>query len=124
MASALQGRLVQPRTPEFGGAFETWFLHELIAFRDYVSAETVSHWRSSSGLEVDFIIGDHTAIEVKAKHTVSGADLRSLRALAEEKLLKRYVCVSLEPRARHVDGVSVLPWRECLEALWSGQFTS
>ncbi|MBI4521354.1 MAG: methyltransferase domain-containing protein, partial [Gemmatimonadetes bacterium] len=78
-----------PGTPEFGAAFETWLLHELIAFRDYVSGETVAHWRSSSGFEVDFILGDHTAIEVKAKETVSDRDLRSLGALAEEKKLKR-----------------------------------
>jgi len=46
-------------------------------------------------------------VEVKAKENVSAQDLRSLRALAEEKQLERYLCVSLEPRARKVDGISV-----------------
>lgn len=124
VVSALQGRLVTPGTPEFGPAFETWLLHELIAFRDYVSGDAVSHWRSSSGFEVDFIVGDHTAIEVKAKETVSDHDLRSLRALAEERALKRYVCVSLEPRPRQVGGVAVWPWRRFLDALWSGEFSA
>ena len=124
VASTLQGRLVKPGTPEFGVAFKTWLLHELIAFRDYVSGETVNHWRSSSGFEVDFILGDHTAIEIKAKETVSARDLRSLRALAEEKKLKRYVCVSLEPRPRRVNGVTVLPWRQFLDALWTGEFST
>ena len=124
VASALQGRLVKPGTPEFGLAFETWLLHELIAFRDYVSGETVSHWRSSSGFEVDFILGDHTAIEIKAKKIVSERDLRSLRALAEERKLKRYVCVSLEPRPRRVNDVTVLPWQQFLGALWTGEFSA
>jgi len=124
IASTLQGRLVKPRTPEFGAAFETWLLHELIAFRDYVSGETVTHWRSSSGFEVDFILSDHTAIEVKAKEIVSDRDLRSLRALAEEKKLKRYVCVSLEPRPRRVNDVTVLPWQHFLDALWTGEFSA
>lgn len=60
VVSALQGRLVKLGTPEFGAAFETWLLHELIAYRDYVSGEAVNYWRSTSGFEVDFIInGKH-----------------------------------------------------------------
>jgi hypothetical protein len=39
---------------------------------------------------VDFILGDHTAIEVKAKDNVSLQELKSLRALAEENQLKRF----------------------------------
>lgn len=123
VASALQGRLVKPETPEFGAAFETWLLHEIVAYRDYVSGEPVNYWRSTSGFEVDFILGDHTAIEVKAKSNVSPQDLKSLRALAEEKRLKRYLCVSLEPRRRQVEGVTILPFRQFLDALWNGEFS-
>ena len=122
VASSLQGRLVRPGTPEFGAAFETWLLHELVAFGDYASGGTVQHWRSASGFEVDFILGGHTAIEAKAKGNVSPSDLRSLRALAEEKKLKRYLCVCLEPRRREVDGITVLPYREFIDALWDGDF--
>ncbi|HEU4403135.1 MAG TPA: AAA family ATPase [Candidatus Polarisedimenticolia bacterium] len=122
VASALQGRLVRPGTPEFGTAFETWLAHELIAWRDYVSGEDVSYWRSTSGFEVDFILGDHTAVEAKAKESVSPQDVKSLRALAEEKKLKRYLCVSLEPRRRQVGELTVLPWRQFLEDLWRGRY--
>ena len=72
---------------------------------------------------MDFILGDHTAIEVKAKENVSAHDLKSLRALAEEKKLKRYLCVSLEPRRREVQNITVLPYRAFLEALWEGDFS-
>ena len=58
----------------------------------------------------------------KAKETVSVQDLRSLRALADEKRFRRYVCVSLEPRRRVVERISVLPYREFLETLWSGEY--
>jgi predicted AAA+ superfamily ATPase len=123
VVSALQGRLVKPDTPEFGSAFETWLLHELIAYRDYVSGEGVNFWRSTSGLEVDFILGDHTAVEVKAKGNVSPSDLKPLGALAQEQLLKRYLCVSLEQRPRQVGEVTVLPYRMFLDALWDGEFS-
>lgn len=124
VVSALQGRLVKTGTPEFGAAFETWLLHELIAWRDYASGETVHHWRSTSGFEVDFILGDHTAVEVKAKSNVSPQDLKSLHALAEEKKLKHYLCVSLEPRRRQLESIVIYPYRQFLDALWSGEFSA
>lgn len=124
VVSALQGRLVKPGTPEFGLAFETWLFHELACHRDYVSGNPVSHWRSASGFEVDFILGDHTAIEVKAKENVSPQELKPLRALAEERKLRRYLCVCLEPRRRQVEGVMILPFRQFLDGLWGGEFSA
>jgi predicted AAA+ superfamily ATPase len=122
VVGALQGRSFRPRTPEFGEAFETYVMHELACYRDYVSGEPLSYWRSTSGFEVDFILGGHTAVETKAKENVSPRDIRSLRALAEERKLKRYLCVSLEPRPRKVDEVLILPYREFLQELWSGKY--
>ena len=120
--ATLQGRKFRPRTPEFGEAFETYLMHELICYRDYMSEEPLYYWRSTLGFEVDFIIGDHTAIEVKAKQNLSPADLKSLNALAEEKRLKRYVCVSMEPHRRRIGDVIVLPYKEFLEELWGGGY--
>jgi predicted AAA+ superfamily ATPase len=122
VTAALQGRRLRPRTPEFGEGVETYLMHELVAYRDYVSGEPLSYWRSTSGFEVDFILGDHTAVEVKAKETVSPQDVKSLRALAEERKLKRYLCVSLEARPRRFDGIKLLPIREFLDALWGGEY--
>jgi predicted AAA+ superfamily ATPase len=120
VVGALQGRPFRRGTPEFGEAFETLLFHELVAHRDYVSGQPLAYWRSTSGFEVDFVLGDHTAIEVKASATVAPSDVKSLRALAEEKRWQRLLCVSLEPRRRRLGEVTVLPWREFLDALWSG----
>jgi len=122
IVSALQGRPFLPGTPEFGEAFETFLMHELACRSDYVSGAPLSFWRSTSGFEVDFIIGDHTAVEVKAKENVSPQDLKSLRALGEEKQFKRYLCVCLEPRSREVDGIRILPFAEFLASLWAGEY--
>ncbi|MBI2348533.1 MAG: DUF4143 domain-containing protein, partial [Deltaproteobacteria bacterium] len=123
VVAALQRRIFHPGTPEFGQALETYLMHELVSYRDYVSEEPVSYWRSTSGFEVDFIIGDHTAVEVKSKENVSQADLKSLCALAEEQKLKRYLCVSFEKRRRQVGGIAVLPVREFLDTLWAGGYS-
>ena len=121
MTAALQEREFRPGTPEFGEAFEAYIMPELTCQPDYVSGDPLSYWRSTSGFEVDFIIGDHTAGEVKAKENVSTTDLQSLKALAEENKLKRYLCVILEPRRRQAGDVAILPDREFLDSLWGGQ---
>ncbi|MBI5406338.1 MAG: ATP-binding protein [Nitrospirae bacterium] len=124
VVTSLQGRQkLQPGTSEFGQSLETYLFHELVSYRDYISGEPLTYWRSTSGFEVDFIIGDHTAIEVKAKKNVSPQDVKSLRALAEEKKLKRYLCVSLENRTRQLEGITVLPIQEFLSMLWNEEYS-
>lgn len=118
----LQGRAYRTGTQEFGQALETYIAHELFCFRDYVSGDPVQHWRSASGFEVDFLLGTHTAIEVKAKAPVGTRDLRSLLALKEERQFKRLLCVSLESRARRVEGIDILPLKTFLKALWDEEY--
>ena len=61
-------------------------------------------------------------VPVKAKESVSPQGLKSSRALAQEKKLKRYLCVCLEPRTRQTDGIVILPFKKFLEALWNGEY--
>ncbi|MBI5526619.1 MAG: ATP-binding protein [Deltaproteobacteria bacterium] len=116
-----EGRL-KARSPAVGTAFETYIFHELKSWIDYSCRGSICHWRSTSNMEVDFILNDETAIEVKAKENIDARDLAGLRALKEETLLKNYVVASLVPRPLLVDGIRVMPWRNFLEALWSGKF--
>jgi uncharacterized protein len=111
---------LHPGSSEFGFAFECYLHHELRAFVSYRSpGAEISHWRSTSGFEVDFLVGDSTAIEVKAAKRVTDADLKGLRALGEEVRLKRRWVVSQEERGRVTeDGIEILPWREALERVW------
>jgi predicted AAA+ superfamily ATPase len=123
VVSVLQGREFRSGTPEFGEAFETYLMHELKSYCDYISGEQLSYWRSTSGFEVDFILGEHTALEVKAKKNLSDNDIKSLRMLSEEGKMKRYLCVSLEPRRRKVGNIEILPYKEFLDLLWDEAFT-
>lgn len=123
VVAAIQGREIRPGTPEFGEAFETYLMHELTSYSEYLSGEPLYYWRSTSGFEVDFIIGDHTAVEVKAKENISAHDIKPLQALAEEKKMKRFLCVSLEQRIRKFGKVNIMPYREFLEALWAGEYS-
>lgn len=122
VASTLQGRPIKAETPEFGAGFEAYVMHELTAYADYRSADDIRYWRSTSGFEVDFILGDHTAIEIKATRTVTNDHLKGLKALAEEQHFQRYLCVAMVDRPRTVDGITVVPWRHFFDALWAGEY--
>jgi predicted AAA+ superfamily ATPase len=112
---------IRLRSPQLGAAFESYIFHELKTYVDYRTVDCpLAYWRSKSGFEVDFILGDRVAIEVKAKETIGERDLRGLRALIEEANLDAYVVVTMERRRRQVDGIELLPWRSFLERLWSG----
>lgn len=126
IARHLQGRRhLRARSPELGEAFEALIHHELRAHLDYTGGGgQLCYWRSRSGYEVDFILDDRVAIEVKAKEQVGQRDLRGLRALAEEGQLRRLVVVSLERQPRDVDGIEILPWQVFLEQLWAGALSA
>ena len=109
-------------TPEFGHAFEQYVLMELQAFRAYRNPDMpISFWRTSSGLEVDFILDDmRTAIEVKGAPRIGDHHLRGLRALKAEFSPRRccVICLESEPRKTH-DDIEILPWDHFLQELWA-----
>ena len=80
-----------------------------------------NHWPigdQSRGLRWTSSSANHTAIELKASENIGTNDLKSLKALAEEGKLTRYLCVSLEAHRRQVGEVTILPVKEFLDNLW------
>lgn len=119
------GGALSEKSREFGDAFESFLFHELRAYADYrlgPAREALHYWRSTSGFEVDFILADSIAVEVKAARDVPLRELAGLRAISEEGKLKRLICVSREPRPRRVGSVEILPWQEFLGRLWADEF--
>jgi predicted AAA+ superfamily ATPase len=110
----------------FGKALEHLIFTELKAALEYLDSDRpLYYWRSLSQFEVDFLIGDDVAVEVKAKRTVTPKDERSLSALAEDLRLKRRIIVCLEERRRRSEsGVEIVPAEEFLQELWQGALWS
>ena len=110
---------------EFGVLFETYIMMEITAYLDYsgLSRTELTYYRLGSGKrEVDFIIGDDVAIEVKSAKTIQDKHLVSLRELKEEGIFSSYIVVSREEIPRMLsDGILVLPWKEFLMKLWNGE---
>lgn len=106
----------------FGRAFEHLIFQELIAHQHYSRiGYPLSYWRTASGLEVDFILGNaEVAVEVKGTEHVEPRDLNALEAFQEEYRVRRAIAVSLDPRPRRVGQIDILPWAAFLDRLWGG----
>lgn len=108
----------------FGDSFEHFMILEMRAYLSYTrSRETMSYWRSTSQYEVDLIVSDKIAIEIKSTSSPNDKHLKGLRAFKEEKLVKNYVLVCTCDQKRITsDGILIYPWSEFLDDLWADIF--
>lgn len=109
----------------FGKAFENWIFHELSVHTRCTEAEyPISYWRLSSGIEVDFVLGDaDVALEVKSSTKIHGKHTRNLLHFREEHpRVKQLILVCREEKARRTEeGVWILPYHDFLNLLWAGE---
>ena len=121
---ALSGmRLIQEGSEEFGRAFEHFLIEEIRAWLAYEEKFLpLAYWRTSTGLEVDLVIGDlDLAVEFKASRRVDERDLKGLLALMEDQRVRQAAVVSQDPVIRQLPGgITVYPWQKFCEKLWSG----
>lgn len=121
----LQGlSVIEEGTTEFGRYFENYIAMEIRSFLDYsgLDKEGLQYWHAQSGQEVDFIIKEKVAVEVKATKHVSPRDLKGLKALMEEGLMEKYILVCREDYPQLLDnGILILPYKDFLSDLWGGR---
>ena len=114
-------RTLERNSDLYGRSFEHWIGMELRAALSYQRThQELSYWRSTRQHEVDFIIGDEIAIEVKASQRVTTRDGKGLRALQEEGMLKRFYLVSQDPVERIADDIHSVHWQTFLSRLGAG----
>lgn len=118
----LRRTAIKPGSPEFGHAFEHFILQEIIAYIGYFRPlQHLSYWRTSSGYEVDAIIGNaEVAIEIKSSDEVQSHHTKGLKAFSEEFPNCRLILVSLDKYARLMNNVEVYPALQFLSMLWDG----
>ena len=110
---------IEPHSDLYGQAFEHFIAMELRAYLSYTRKHlSLSYWAAKNGQEVDFIIGDSVAIEVKTTKSVSAKHLKGLKTLQEENICKRYFLISLDKVHRISDGIEIMYWEDFLNHLW------
>lgn len=110
----------------FGKAFENWLFHELSIHTRYTGLYyDLSYWRLSSGIEVDFILGNgEVAIEAKGKSRITKDDLKGLRQFREDHPeLKHAILVCTDAKSRKTDdGIEIVNYQDFIEQLWANKW--
>lgn len=119
----LRRNQLQRGTVEYGQAFEHFVIQELIAYLGYSkSRERLSYWHTYSGSEVDAIIGNRMAIEIKSTDIVKPKHLRGLKAFADEYSGFERILVSFDPITRTTeDGIRLINIHDFLKKLWANE---
>ena len=115
---------LDPNSDLFGRAFEQFIACELRAYLSYKKIRSsLKYWRSKSGFEVDFIVGNEIALEVKSSKKITQRDHKGLLAICEEKKWRQMIIVSQDPvPAKFKNGIQHLYWESFLKKLWQGLF--
>lgn len=118
---------IEEGTAEFGRYFENYIAMEIRSWLDYsgFDKEGLAYWHTQNGQEVDFIIKEKIAVEVKATKRVSPGDMKGLKTLMEEGLMEKYILVCREEYPQLLDnGILILPYKDFLEKLWNGEISN
>lgn len=111
-------RFLDKKSDLFGRCLEQFVAMELRAYLSYQRLdEPLQFWRASN-VEVDFLVGEEVAIEVKSSSKINSDDLKGLRALKEEKKIRKLYLVSLDPLIQNHDGIQCIPLDIFLSDLW------
>lgn len=106
-----------PVSPLFGALFESWVVSAV--FKQFVRMEVpphVYHWRTANGAEVDIVLerdGKLYPVEVKTRATLSGHDLRGVRAFREtygERVMPALVVYAGRETYRLTRDALAVPW--------------
>lgn len=114
---------LQQGSPEYGHAFEHLVIQELIAYLGYQQRqEEISYWRTSSGTEIDVVLGDaKVGIEIKSTKELRNNQLKGLRSFGKDYPEARLIAVTLDKYRRLVDNIEIIPVLEFFADLWSGK---
>ncbi|MCP5047418.1 MAG: ATP-binding protein [bacterium] len=122
VAQLTQRGTVTEKSELFGRAFEHFITMEVLAHSSYSELNyPVRYWRTASQLEVDLILGNNVAVEIKATDRATEKHLKGLRAFKNDYSADA-ILVSRDPNPRKThDGILILPWNIFLDRLWANQ---
>ena len=104
----------------YGKSFEQFMCQELRAYLSYRRKDMPLHfWRSLDKVEVDFVLNNEIAIEVKASRKVKSEHFHGLKQIASEGKFSKRFLITHDPIQRTADGIICMNWKTFLENLWS-----
>ena len=115
-------RVLDRNSDLYGKSFEQFIGMEIRAYLSYSRIKLpFTYWRSTHGHEVDFLVGERAAVEVKATTRAVPGDFKGLKALAEERVFSDLFLVSQDAVATRQANIQAIHWEDFLERLWQGK---
>ena len=110
------------KTSIYGNVFEHFIILEIQTFLSYFRKNySLAYWRTTDGLEVDLIINDEIAIEIKATSQVTNKHCHGLKSLAKQKKCKDYIIISQDKFTKNIDNIKTFYWEDFLQLLWQNE---
>lgn len=104
---------------DLGVSFEQFIINEVRAYVSYRKKyHALTYWRSRDK-EVDLIIGNKIAVEIKYSKNFKAEFLEGLLALKEENLIEKYFVVGRFEVSGKKDDISYINYEKFLDMLWS-----
>lgn len=110
---------IQPRTYQYGHAFEQLVINEINRLQSYDRKDyRLSYLRTGADVEIDLIVErpgmKRAVIEIKSTTLITKNDLQSLLSLGKDIPNGEPFCFSMDPMPKIIEGVSCLPWQDGL----------
>lgn len=110
-----------------GHVLESYIFQELNAYRFLQNKDlALTFWRTTTGLEVDFILGKNVAIEVKTTANIHTSHLKGLVSFAEEQNPEHLIMVCNETAPRLITHkgfkIKIFNVESFLNRLWKNEF--
>lgn len=120
VANFLAGKLpLNENHSDIGFCFEQFIIQEVKAYLSYNRKRYgLTYWKSKP-YEVDLIVGDEVAIEIKFSKNIKDEFFDGLEALAEEKIIKKFYLVGRFSSDGMKDKVNYLTYQSFLKKLWN-----
>jgi predicted AAA+ superfamily ATPase len=114
---------IPKKTSLYGMAFEHFIAMELRAYLSYKRKLEIDlrFWQEKNGKEVDFILGDVVALEVKSTDHIQPRHLTGLKYFMEEKICQRNIIISFDTLPFKKDGIESMHWESFLQKLWNDE---
>ena len=115
-------KTVERNSNIYGTCFEHFIINEVKAYNSYRRKHwDLSFWRTEHAVEVDLIINDQIAIEIKSTKTVTQKMKHGLELIADEGSWRMRLLVTQDPIEKIDDnGLQMLHFSKFLELLWGG----
>jgi len=112
---------INDKDSSYGEYFEQFIILEIKKYIDYVTPRTkINYIRTNTGLEVDCLLNEEIAIEIKSGSNISRRHYKNLKML-KDSFIKRKIVVCTSASYYKEEEIEIMPYTVFFEKLWNNE---